>query len=57
LGYSPATTYADAVGATCHWLVSDIANGNWEDRYPALASYPRNHFDYEAEDAFFQTLQ
>jgi hypothetical protein len=28
------------------------ANGNWKERYPALASYPRNHFDYAVEDAF-----
>jgi nucleoside-diphosphate-sugar epimerase len=57
LGYSPATTYADAVGATCDWLVDDAANGDWKERYPVLASYPRNHFDYEVEDAFFRTPQ
>jgi nucleoside-diphosphate-sugar epimerase len=57
LGYSPATTYADAVEATCDWLVNDAANGDWKERYPVLASYPRNHFDYDAEDAFFRTLQ
>jgi len=55
LGYSPATTYADAVNATCDWLVGDTANGNWKERYPVLASYPRNQFDYAAEDAFFRT--
>lgn len=55
LGYSPATTYADAVEATCDWLVNDAANGDWKERYPILASYPRDQFDYEAEDAFFRT--
>jgi nucleoside-diphosphate-sugar epimerase len=57
LGYSPTTTYADAVEATCDWLVNDAANGDWKERYPVLASYPRNRFDYDAEDAFFRTLQ
>jgi nucleoside-diphosphate-sugar epimerase len=51
LGYSPAVTYADSIGATCDWLVADAANGDWKERYPVLASYPRNHFDYTAEDA------
>ena len=54
LGYSPATTYADAAGAFCDWLVEDAANGDWQQRYPVLAAYPWNHFDYEAEDAFFR---
>ncbi|WP_428540015.1 hypothetical protein [Rhodopila sp.] len=54
LGYSPATTYAEAVGAFCDWLVKDAANGDWQQRYPVLAAYPWNHFDYEAEAAFFR---
>jgi nucleoside-diphosphate-sugar epimerase len=54
LGYSPVTAYADAIGATCDWLVADAGNGDWRDRYPVLASYPRDHFDYAAEDAFIR---
>ena len=54
LGYTPATTFADAIGVTCDWLVQDAGNGDWTERYPVLASYPRDHFDYRAEDAFFQ---
>ena len=57
LGYSPTTTYADAVGTACDWLVNGAANGDWKERYPVLASYPRNHFDFDTEDAFFRTLQ
>jgi len=52
LGYSPAVTYAHSVGATCDWLVADSAKGDWKERYPALASYPRDLFDYASEDTF-----
>ena len=51
LGYSPATTYADAVGAICDGLVGEAGHGRWQDRYPVLAGYPRDLFDYGAEDA------
>lgn len=57
LGYSPATTYADAVGATCDWLVGEAADGDWRERYPALAAYPRDLFDYAAEDAFLRPVR
>ena len=50
-GYAPATSYADAVGTVCDDLVSEAGNGPWQDRYPVLAAYPRNLFDYAAEDA------
>jgi nucleoside-diphosphate-sugar epimerase len=53
LGYTPATTFADAVGGTCDWLTNEAADGDWTERYPVLAAYPRDHFDYAAEDAFF----
>lgn len=53
LGYAPATTYADAVKHTCDWLVATAGDGDWKDRFPRLASYPREHFDYAAEDAWF----
>ncbi len=52
IGYSPATSYAGAVGAICDGLVSEAGNGRWKDRYPILAAYPRNLFDYAAEDTF-----
>lgn len=51
IGYAPATSYAGAVGTVCDGLVSEAGNGPWQDRYPALAAYPRNLFDYPAEDA------
>ena len=57
LGYSPATTYADAVKLVCNWLVATVGDGDWKERFPILASYPRDLFDYAAEDAFFAAEQ
>jgi nucleoside-diphosphate-sugar epimerase len=53
LGYSPATTYADAVKSVCDWLVATAGNGDWKERFPTLARYPRDLFDYASEDEFF----
>ena len=52
LGYVPKTTYADAMKSTCDWLVETAADGDWKARFPVLAAYPRDLFDYAAEDAF-----
>jgi hypothetical protein len=52
LGYAPVTTYADAVGAVCDWLVADAAQGDWKERYPVMAGYKVDPFDYAAEDRF-----
>ena len=46
LGYRPVTTYPEAVGAACDWLLGELERGrNWKGTYlePVL--------DYEAEDA------
>lgn len=52
IGYKPAVTYAQAVAESCRWL-SDVADqAPWPELFPVLASYPRDLFDYEAEDAF-----
>jgi nucleoside-diphosphate-sugar epimerase len=53
LGYSPATTYADAVKLVCDWLVATVGDGDWKERFPVLARYPRDLFDYAVEDEFF----
>lgn len=50
-GYTPATTYATSIGRTCDWLVSEYGC-DWKQRFPVLASYPRELFDYAAEDRF-----
>jgi nucleoside-diphosphate-sugar epimerase len=57
LGYSPATTYADAVKLVCDWLVATVGDGDWKERFPVLARYPRDLFDYAVEDEFFGTQQ
>jgi nucleoside-diphosphate-sugar epimerase len=57
LGYIPATSYADALPAVCDWLVETAQEGDWRDRFPVLARYPRDLFDYAAEDSFFSNQQ
>ncbi len=56
LGYAPSTPYEEAVGALCDDL-SDTADGkDWRDRFPVLASYPYDQFDYASEDAALGAL-
>jgi nucleoside-diphosphate-sugar epimerase len=55
LGYSPATTYGDAVKLVCDWLVATAGDGDWKERFPVLARSPRDLFDYAVEDGFFGT--
>jgi nucleoside-diphosphate-sugar epimerase len=51
-GYVPVTTYHDAIGELCEWLVQAAEGRDWREAFPGLAAYPWNLFDYEAEDAF-----
>ena len=45
LGYRPVTTYPEAVGETCAWLVRELEDGRtWE------GSYIEGSLDYAAED-------
>jgi nucleoside-diphosphate-sugar epimerase len=52
IGYKPVASYADAVPETCRWLVGIADKAPWPELFPVLAQYPRNLFDYAAEDAF-----
>lgn len=52
LRYSLATTYSDAVRPVCDWLVETAGDGDWRERFPVFASYPRDPFDYAGEDEF-----
>ncbi|MDR3536806.1 MAG: hypothetical protein P4L71_09935 [Acetobacteraceae bacterium] len=54
LGYVPATTYADAVRPVCDWLVATAGDGDWKERFPVLAAYKRDLFDYGVEERFFR---
>lgn len=50
LGYTPRTTYRDAVGPLCDGLRRQETIA-WEAAFPELAAYPWPLFDYESEDA------
>ena len=50
LGYTPRTTYRDAVGPLCDWLRRQETIA-WEAAFPELAAYPWLLFDYGSEDA------
>jgi nucleoside-diphosphate-sugar epimerase len=56
LGYVPVTTYAQGVGAICAELVDAADAQDWRARFPIMASYPSNPFDYESEDAVLSCL-
>jgi nucleoside-diphosphate-sugar epimerase len=56
LGYKPAASYDDAVKHSCDWLSKWPSEG-WRDRFPILAGYPRNLFDYAAEDIWLSRAE
>jgi hypothetical protein len=56
LGYRPVTTYQEAVGTTCEWLVSATSGQDWREVLSGSASYMADSFDYEAEDALIRGL-
>jgi nucleoside-diphosphate-sugar epimerase len=56
LAYRPVATYAEAVRATCDWLVSATTGRDWREVLPAMAAHEEESFDYEAEDAFVRGL-
>jgi len=55
LGYSPATTYADAVTLTCNWLIETASEGDWRERFPVFRP-PPEPFDYAEEDRLFDAM-
>jgi nucleoside-diphosphate-sugar epimerase len=55
-GYRPRVTYAEAVKATCDWLVSATNGRDWREVLPASAAREEESFDYDAEDAFIRGL-
>jgi hypothetical protein len=57
LGYRPQTTYPDAVGPICSWLVRAAAAKDWRVLFPELAAYPYDLFDYRLKDATLARLQ
>jgi nucleoside-diphosphate-sugar epimerase len=55
LGYEPEVSYEQAVGATCDWIVQAAAGRDWHEVFPVLSSYPRDLFDYAAEDTLMES--
>jgi nucleoside-diphosphate-sugar epimerase len=51
LGYRPVTDYAGTIGAICDALNRFKGSDDWRRLFPGLAAYPRDLFDYAAEDA------
>ena len=51
LGYSPVSTYAEAVKPACDWLVHRACDQ--DSKEPVLADASWDPFDYAAEDFFF----
>ncbi|MBL0403555.1 NAD-dependent epimerase/dehydratase family protein [Microvirga aerilata] len=54
IGYEPTVAYAEAVVESCRWLSEVADRAPWPELFPVLASYPRDLFDYAAEDAFLE---
>jgi nucleoside-diphosphate-sugar epimerase len=54
LGCRPATTYEASIAETCDWLVAEC-EADWKQRFPVLAGYPLELFDYAGEDEFLET--
>lgn len=54
LDYRPVTSYSQSVSAQCDELAQGGTGEDWRDRFPVLASYPYDLFDYRAEDTFFE---
>ncbi|WP_230531700.1 NAD-dependent epimerase/dehydratase family protein [Microvirga roseola] len=52
IGYRPVATYEDSVLETCRWLSEVAKTAPWRELFPVLAGYPRDLFDYAAEDDF-----
>jgi nucleoside-diphosphate-sugar epimerase len=54
IGYRPAITYEEAAFETCDWLMDQAGKAPWPELFPVLAQYPRDLFDYTAEDRLLE---
>lgn len=55
VGYVPRENYRQALPAMCDWLLAQVVKGDWHERFPVMAQYPWNPFDYEAEDRYLKS--
>lgn len=56
VGYTAVETYEQSLPAMCAWLLSEANLGDWRERFPVMAGYKDNPFDYVAEDALLARL-
>ena len=52
LGYSPVTTYDEAIVETVGWVVDATRGKEWREVLPQAADYLGSKFDYAREDSF-----
>ena len=50
LGWDGGAPYAEAVRPLCDWMLEAARRGDWREAFPQFAAYPRDPFDYAAED-------
>lgn len=55
LGYVPVTSYARSAEQVCKDL-KERAAFDWQARFPLLATYPYDQFDYQAEDEYLGSI-
>jgi hypothetical protein len=48
------STYAQSVKPAVSWLIDVVRSENWRERLPQLAAYPRDLFDYQADERALQ---
>jgi GAF domain-containing protein len=54
LGYRPVVSYAESLPETVAWLRTQLADDDWQSRFPLLARAYPDLFDYAAEDAWLR---
>lgn len=47
-------TYARSAEPAVRWLVEEVRSDNWRERLPQLAAYPKDHFNYQADERALQ---
>ena len=50
LGWDGGAPYAEAVRPLCDWMLEMARRGDWREAFPQFRDYPRDPFDYAAED-------
>ena len=50
LGWDGGAPYAEAVRPLCAWMLAAARRGDWREAFPQFLAYPRDPFDYAAED-------